>query len=189
MREQQLTQAQVFLDAHPQLVRAVGHASRIMRRYPGVLTSDRFIVHLTLMYICCASPAVAKDILLPAFRSVIWSTTNISYSRAVCNADGSIILLADAATQSTLAALVTQFEDAAAARGFVMQRRSGMEVFHTTIGTTDSSFPMQQVLQQINTEIPFWTPQPVRFDKFWLLSRHQLQFWPPESVLANGHLR
>jgi 2'-5' RNA ligase len=156
-----------------------------MKEYPGALTNDRFIVHLTLMYICCASPAIAKDILLPAFRSVAWASYNISYSSAVCNADGSIILRADEATQSSLAALVQKFESAAADRGFVMQARSTMEAFHTTIGTTNSTYPMQQALLHINNHIATWTPYPVEFDRFWLLSRHALEFWPPEEVVAS----
>ena len=184
-----VTRAQVLLDAHPALLQSVGRAVDIMKRYPGTLTNDRFIVHLTLMYICCASPAVAKGVLLPAFRSVRWRPPNISYAHAVCNADGSIILLADAATQRSLSTLVEQFEAAAAARGFVMQRRAGMEAFHTTIGTTTGSFPMQQALLDINSEISSWTPHPVQFDRFWLLSRHELQFWPPEYVLASTGFR
>ena len=174
------------LDAHPALVDSVGRAVDVMKRYPGVRTDDRFIVHLTLMYICCASPEIAKSILLPAFRSVSWKPMNISYSRAICNADGSVILLADAVTQASLAALVTEFEKASAARGFVMQARATMEAFHTTIGTVNSSFPMQQALLDINTEIPSWTPHPAQFDRFWLLSRHVLEFWPPAEVVSHG---
>jgi hypothetical protein len=155
-----------------------------MQRYPGARSDDRFIIHLTLMYICCATPAVAKSILLPAFRSVVWAPMNISYSHAVCNVDGSVILLADDDTQSLLAALVVQFEHAAAARGFVMQARATMEAFHTTIGTSNGSYPMQRALADINTAIPAWTPHPVLFDRFWLLSRDELQFWPPEEVVA-----
>ncbi len=155
-----------------------------MQRYPGARSDDRFIVHLTLMYICCVTPDIAKSILLPAFRAVVWVPLNISYSHAVCNVDGSIILLADADTQSSLSALAVQFEQAAAARGFVMQARATMEVFHTTIGTTNSSYPMERALADINSEIPLWTPHPVLFDSFWLLSRHELRFWPPEEVVA-----
>jgi 2'-5' RNA ligase len=173
-----------LLDAHPALIESVGRAIDIMKRAPGVLSSDRFIVHLTLMYICCASRDIARSILLPAFRSVSWQPLNISYSKAVCNADGSIILLADASTQASLSALVEQFENAAAARGFIMQARVTMEAFHTTIGTVNRSYPMQQTLIDINTEIPVWTPHSVQFDRFWLLSRDELQFWPPEEVVA-----
>ncbi len=156
----------------------------IMKRSAGVLSNDRFIVHLTLMYICCASRAIAQNILLPAFRSVSWQPLNISYSKVICNADGSIILLADDITQASLSALAQQFENAAAARGFVMQARATMEAFHTTIGKVNSSFPLQHALADINTEIPVWTPHAVRFDRFWLLSRDELQFWPPEEVVA-----
>ena len=181
-----VTPTQVLLDAHPSLVQSVGRAVDIMKRSAGVLSNDRFIVHLTLMYICCASRAIAQNILLPAFRSVTWQPLNISYSKAICNADGSIILLADDITQASLSALVQQFENAAAARGFVMQARATMEAFHTTIGTVNSSFPLQHALADINTEIPVWTPHAVRFDRFWLLSRQELQFWPPEEVVANA---
>jgi hypothetical protein len=63
--------------------------------------------------------------------------------QVVCNVDGSIILMADAPSQAALGALVQRFEAAIEAAGLPVVPRSTMEGFHLTIGTTNSSYPMQ----------------------------------------------
>ncbi len=66
--------------------------------------------------------------------------------QVVCNVDGSVILMADDASQAAFGALVQRFEAAIAATGLPVVPRSAMEGFHVTIGTdgtTNATYPMQ----------------------------------------------
>jgi hypothetical protein len=67
----------------------------------------------------------------------------MALEQVVCNVDGSVILMADDASQAAFGALVQHFEAAIAATGLPVVPRSSMEGFHVTIGTTNATYPMQ----------------------------------------------
>ncbi len=69
-----------------------------------------------------------------------------------------------------------RFEAAIVAAGLPVVPRATMEGFHVTIGTTNSSFPMQAALAAINAAIPVWTP-PLLISGFTF-------FFPPHLVKA-----
>lgn len=67
----------------------------------------------------------------------------MALEQVVCNVDGSVILMADDASQAAFGALVQRFEAAIAATGLPVVPRRSMEGFHVTIGTTNATYPMQ----------------------------------------------
>ena len=150
-----------------------------MRTFPGVNTDDRLDIHVSFMYVCCVTLAEIADKMLPALDGVKWAAPNVSFSRAVCNADGSIILMADDKSQAALGAVVAQLEAAMEAAGVpVTTPRSAMEGFHLTIGTTTAPFPMAEGLAAINAAIPEGTwaePFPLRNFAFWLPIPHEVR--------------
>jgi len=154
------TDGLALLLADGALVASVGKAVALMRGFPGVTSDDALDVHTTFMYVCCVTDAEIRGAVLPALDSVVWDPVTVSYSHAVCNKDGSIILYADAATQAAMSALVARFEAAVAAQGVWIQPRASMENFHVTIGTTNASYPMDDALAAINAAIPegAWAP-------------------------------
>jgi hypothetical protein len=153
------TDGLALLDAHVELLANIGRAVDIMRTFPGVNTDDRLDIHTTFQYLCCVTPSELLTKVFPALDAVQWAPVNISYSRAVCNKDGSIILMADEPSQAALGAVVAAFEAAIERTGVAVVPRASMEGFHMTIGTTNASYPMAQALEAINAAIPegTWT--------------------------------
>jgi hypothetical protein len=159
-----------LLDAHLELLTSIGRAVDIMRSFPGVNTDDRLDIHTTFQYLCCVTIEELIGKVYPALDAVKWAPVNVSYSHAVCNKDGSIILMADAASQAALGAVVEKFEEAIEATGVAVVPRSTMEGFHMTIGTTNATYPMEQALEAINAAIPegTWTaPFPIKNFAFY----------------------
>ncbi len=142
-----------ILDTHLELLSNIGKAVDIMRSFPGVTTDDRLDIHVSFQYICCVTIDEIVTKVFPAIDSVKWAPMNVSFSQAICNMDGSIILAVDDASQAALAAVVAEFEAAIEARGVVVVPRSSMQGFHMTIGATNSSFPMAEALAAINKAI------------------------------------
>ena len=128
-----------------------------MRSFPGVSSDDALDPHTTFMYICCLTNAELQ-MAFDAMDAVPWMPVRVSYEQAICNIDGSIILLADSATQSSMGALVARLEAAIEAVGLPVIPRSTMQSFHVTIGTTNASYPMATALDAINSAITDWSP-------------------------------
>jgi hypothetical protein len=166
-----------LLDGHLELLANIGRAVDVMRSFPGVATDDRLDIHTTFQYICCVTVEELVTKVFPALDSVRWAPVNISYSRAVCNKDGSIILMADDASQAALGAVVARFEAAIEAAGVAVVPRATMEGFHMTIGTTNSSYPMEEALAAINAAVPegTWTAP------FALTNFAFLRAWPTRA--------
>jgi len=163
------TDGLALLVADLPLLGSIGRAVDVMRRYPGVTSDDRLDIHTTFMYICCVTQTEITEKIFPALDSVAWAPVNISYSRAVCNEDGSIILMADDASQAAMAALVARFEAAVEAAGVpITTPRAQMEGFHMTIGTTNATYPMEAALAAINAAVPegTWTTDPFPISSF-----------------------
>ena len=158
---------------------SVGKAVEVMRRFPGVLTDDALDPHTTFQYLCCLTPAELTDKVFPAMDAVQWAPVRASYAKAVCNVDGSVILLADDATQAQMSAVVEQLEAAIVATGVPVVPRASMQSFHITLGTTNASFPMAEALAAINAAVTDWTPP---FDIF------EFSFFlpVPHTVRAHG---
>jgi len=64
--------------------------------------------------------------------------------------------------------LVQRFEAAMVAAGLpVPQPRTTMEPFHSTLGVVDGTkYPVDQVLSQINSAVPVFTPIPITIANF-----------------------
>jgi len=171
-----------LLDGHLELLANIGRAVDVMRSFPGVATDDRLDIHTTFQYICCVTVEELVTKVFPALDSVRWAPVNISYSRAVCNKDGSIILMADDASQAALGAVVARFEAAIEAAGVAVVPRATMEGFHMTIGTTNSSYPMEEALAAINAAVPegTWTAP------FALTNFAFLRAWPTRARARAG---
>ncbi len=171
-----------ILVSHIGLLDKIGRAVDIMRQFPGVNSDDRLDIHTTFMYICCVNEDDLVNKVFPALDAVKWAPTNISYSKVICNKDGSIILLADNTSQAVLGALVARFEAAIEATGIAVIPRASMEGFHMTVGTTKSSYPMQEALSAINAAIPpgTWTePFPLDNFAFWAPLFHEVKATQP----------
>jgi len=172
------TDGLALLDGHLPLLGAVGRAVDVMRSFPGVLTDDRLDIHTTFMYLCCVTLEEIALKVLPALDSVQWAAPNVSYSEAVCNKDGSIILMADAASQAAIGAVVARLEAAVVAAGVAVVPRATMEGFHLTIGTTNATYPMAEALAAINAAVPpgSWTaPIPLKNFAFLLPIPHEVK--------------
>jgi len=117
-----------ILLAHLELLGNIGKAVDIMRSFPGVNSDDRLDIHTTFLYLCCVTQTELSSKVFPALDSVAWAPINISYSKAVCNKDGSIILMADDMSQAALGALVARFEAAIEAADVAVVPRASMEV-------------------------------------------------------------
>ena len=116
----------------------------------------------------------------PALDSVKWAPFNISFSEAICNRDGSIILALDDASQVTMGAVVARFEAAIVAAGVPVFPRSKMQGFHMTIAATNDTFAMERALGAINAAIPAGT-----WSAPFALSRFAFLLPIPHLVLAN----
>ena len=171
------TDGLALLDAHLPLLGAVGRAVDVLRSFPGALTDDRLDIHTTFMYLCCVTLEEIALKVLPALDAVQWAAPNVSYSEAVCNKDGSVILMADAASQAAIGAVVARLEAAVVAAGVAVVPRATMEGFHLTIGTTNASYPMAEALAAINAAVPpgSWTaPIPLKNFAFLLPIPHEV---------------
>lgn len=168
-----------LLGAHKELQDNIDAAVAIAKRFPGLKTDDDLDIHTSWMYLCCLT--LDEHIrAAAALGAVKWAPVNISYSQAICNVDGSLILMADEASQAALGAQVAVFEAALVAAGIpVLVPRAEMEGFHLTIGTANSTYPMAEALAAINAAVPpgTWTsPFPLKDFVF---------FTPPFVVSAH----
>ena len=158
---------------------SVRKAVDVMRRFPGVLTDDALDPHTTFQYLCCLTPAELTEKVFPAMDAVQWAPVRASYAKAVCNVDGSVILLADDATQAQMSAVVEKLEAAIEATGLPVIPRATMQSFHITLGTTNASFPMAEALAAINAAVTDWAPP---FD----ISEFSFFLPVPHTVRARG---
>jgi len=154
------TDGLALLDAHFALLGSVGAAVDVARTFPGVLTDDRLDIHLTFEYLCCVTRDEIVAKVFPALDAVQWAPVDVSFSEAICNVDGSIILAADAPSQAALGAVVARFEAAVEAAGVAVVPRAQMQGFHVTIATTNATYPMAAALAAINAKVPrgAWSP-------------------------------
>jgi hypothetical protein len=172
------TDGLALLVAHEELVANVGKAVKIARSFPGVQTDDALDVHITFEYICCVTLEEIVGKVFPALDAVEWAPINVSYSEAICNVDGSIILAVDDASQAALSAVVSRFEAAIKATGVPVVPRATMQGFHTTIGTTNATYPMAEALAAINAAIPrgsWTTPFPLTNFAFFFPVPHEVK--------------
>lgn len=165
------TDGLTLLDDRAELVASVGRAVKIARTFPGVTSDDALVVHVSFQYICCVTTDEIVGKVFPALDAVKWAPVNVSFSSAICNKDGSIILAVDDASQAALGAVVARFEAAIEAAGVAVVPRSSMQGFHSTIATTSSGYAMEQALAAINAAIPpgSWTSAPVTLSSFAFL--------------------
>ena len=160
-----------LLDDRPELFASVGRAVAVARSFPGVTSDDKLVVHITFEYICCVTDAEIQGKVFPALDSVRWAPLNVTFDRAICNVDGSIILAVDAPSQAALGALVARFEAAVEATGVAVVPRASMQGFHVTIATTGANYAMADALTAINAAIApgAWTSQPITLSGFAFL--------------------
>jgi len=147
----------------------------IMEKHKGVTSTDRGVIHTSLQYLCCYS-IVTYTKWIDIMSSYSWASVNVTFDQAVCNMDNndsdhtSIIVLMDQASQAVMFNLVSRFEAEMKAHGIpVKYPRSGMEPFHVTLGVVDSSYPVQQVVAEINQQITEWSDVPINISNFLLI--------------------
>ena len=176
-----------LLDDHAELLGNIGRAVDIARSFPGVISDDALDIHVSFMYLCCMTVDDLRTKVYPALDAVKWAPFNISFSRAICNRDGSIILALDDASQATMGAVVARFEAAIVAAGVPVFPRSKMQGFHMTIAATNDSFPMEVALDEINAAVPAGTwAAPFALSKFAFLLPwpHQVRANLPAAAAA-----
>ena len=155
-----------ILDFNLDLLLNVNKAVKIMRTYPGVYTSDGLYVHTTFQYLCCVTKDELKNKVFPALDSIKWEPISLEYEKVICNQDGSIILIANNHTQIAMGQLLKNFEAAIIKAGVpIVRPRAEQEIFHITIGTTNSTYPMDIALNDINKNIKVWS-KPIVVNSF-----------------------
>jgi len=155
-------------------------AIAIMKQYPGVLTNDDDILHMTLQYLCCLS-VVEYTKAIEVMGAIKWAPLQIKFGQAVCNYGGdgganytSFIVYLDDESQKSVGAFVSQIETALSENGIkVIKPRSQMEPFHSTLGVVDDKYPVQEVLNLINTQIPVFNADPAIIHSFFMVA----PFW------------
>jgi len=154
-------------------------AVEIMKQHDGVKSDDIGFFHATLQYYCCYSATEYAQIAW-IIENIKWQPFNISFGQAICNFDDiekkgnssiSFVVLMDDESQKQMAAFVAMIEDTIESQGIpIHKRRSAQEPFHSTIGVVKSgAYPVDTVIDQINSAIPDFSPQPITISDFWML--------------------
>jgi len=169
-----------------QFQRNMAHAEKIIFDTDpfGVKSEDpELIMHMTLAYICCLTldQQLALEIYLTQFE---WETVNVTFSHVICNNDSidhlSFIVVVDELSQQKLGNFVLRIEKMLESYGVPIYRpRSEMEPFHSTLGVVRKSYPIDVVLNKINTNITVWNSVPIAIETFFVA-------FPPVFNYANN---
>jgi len=162
---------------HPgfdEFYKSLGTAISIMRKHSGVITDDYYFPHMTIQYMCCYDLLQYEDI-IGVINDFKWQPFNLTFDRVVCNNGGdgisefiSFIVLLDQESQDSMFAFVEGVENALKAKGIKIHRpRVQQELFHSTVGVVDGSYPVAQVLQQIKQALPKFNSIPMIADTYW----------------------
>eukprot|EP01121_Diplochlamys_sp_Union-15-3_P019049 TRINITY_DN7080_c0_g1_i1.p1 TRINITY_DN7080_c0_g1~~TRINITY_DN7080_c0_g1_i1.p1 ORF type:complete len:227 (+),score=24.67 TRINITY_DN7080_c0_g1_i1:50-730(+) len=151
-------------------------AVNIMRQYPGVLSDDSLLPHITVQYLCCLSFSQYVEV-IGVIGSLKWSPFNVTFDKVICNKGGngidsawSIVVLASQETQTVMANFVDSIEAAIIKAGIpVNTPRSRQEPFHSTIGVVSEGYPVDEVIKQMNQKIKQWNPIPMQIDSFAMI--------------------
>jgi len=168
-----------FLDQGPgdgftQFYDSATAAINIMCQYPGVITNDDWILHMTIDYLCCYSVVTYGEI-INIIAGVAWEPLNITFSNVICNYGGdgfsglnSIVVMLDDDSQARAQAFIERFEAAINASGIPIHLpRSEQEPFHSTLGVVEGSYPIEEVIAQINQQLPVFNQQPIEISSFF----------------------
>jgi len=161
-------------------------AIAIMNEYPGVITDDDWILHMTIDYMCCYSIITYGEI-INIMAGISWEPLQLRFSKVICNYGGddfsdlnSIIVLLDDESQAAAAAFIKTIENAINASGIPIHKpRSAEEPFHSTLGVVDSGYPIDKVIDQINQQFPVFNSEPIIISSFFSIL-------PPWIFNANG---
>jgi len=147
----------------------------IMEKYNGVESTDRGVIHTSIQYLCCYS-IITYTKWISVMENYGWESVNVTFDRAVCNMDNndsdhtSIIVLMDQASQTKMFSLVAGFEQEMEKHGITVKYpRSGMEPFHVTLGVVNKKYPVDQVLAEINEQVPMWSDVAINISNFLLI--------------------
>eukprot|EP01116_Phalansterium_solitarium_P012685 TRINITY_DN29196_c0_g1_i1.p1 TRINITY_DN29196_c0_g1~~TRINITY_DN29196_c0_g1_i1.p1 ORF type:complete len:231 (-),score=40.25 TRINITY_DN29196_c0_g1_i1:54-746(-) len=149
-------------------------AVSILRKYPGVISDDADVRHMTVQYLCCYNVDDFARI-VDIVRHIAWTPFNLTFAEVVCNLDHpghndstvSFIVLADAASQLRMAAFVAGVEQTIVSHGIPIHRpRSAQEPFHSTIGRVRADYPVAQVLAELQQAFGVFNTQPMIVDSF-----------------------
>jgi 2'-5' RNA ligase len=170
---------------YAQFYASFAKAVNILRSYPGVISDDYYVPHLTIQYLCCYTPMQWTRI-IEAVNAVQWAPFNLTFQKVICNNGGdgfksliSLIIVLDQKSQTLLGNFVDRLERAIKAAGIPIHRpRTEQELFHSTLGVVTGDYPVAKVMDQINTAIKVWNTVPMMVDSFW-------SFLPPWQFHAN----
>jgi hypothetical protein len=154
---------------------SVAIALAIMKSYPGVVTDDRVLLHMTLQYFCCYNPVQYEEIIYELKRFQ-WHPMDLRFNTTVCNVGGdgdsnytSIIVLLDDEGQQILGEFVASIEAHLISKNIPVHRpRSQMEPFHSTLGVVKPGYPVEEIVQRINTELPIFNSDPITLKAFFM---------------------
>jgi len=148
-------------------------AIQIIKKYPGVVSTDEDDLHSTLFYFCCYH-LVEYKVISDIFANYSWSPFEMKFDHAVCNSGGdsnstylSIIVTLEKSSEQKMQHLVKHMEHILEQEGIrIHVPRKHQEPFHSTLAVVDSSYPLDKVLKEINTQIPVFSPIPVTISCF-----------------------
>jgi len=155
-------------------------AIALMKQHGGVVTNDHDLLHMTVQYLCCYSVATYTD-MITIISKVKWAPLHLYFKGVICNNGGdgnsndiSVIVTLDPPSQQAVLSVVEQFEAAINASKIPIHKpRRDMEPFHSTLGVVTSSYPVSDVVDLINQQIPVFNTDPVIINSFFMVA----PFW------------
>jgi len=107
-----------------------------------------------------------------------WKPFKIKFSNVICNYGGggdpaanSIIVLLDKESQDYVASFVENIERLINASGIpVHVHRKDQEPFHCTLGVVNGSYPINDVIDEINRKHPVFNEYPIEIYSFFSTS-------------------
>ncbi len=143
--------------------KAAEKGAGLLRRHGRIEYDDDWILHTTVMYLCCLDDHTFYSKVVPAIESVPWQPFNVSFDVLHCNFDNStnrptatttsLIVLLSPDTQRVMGAMVDRFEQAIRGAGVPVAPRSGMEPFHSTLAVVPHRYPVAAGLAAVNGAI------------------------------------
>jgi len=162
----------------------------IMNKHPGVITDDKWILHMTIQYLCCYSfPDYVR--IVEILASLKWKSFKIRFSKVICNyggglssKDNSIIVLLDKESQDNVANFVENIEKKISDYGIPIHvPRKNQEPFHSTLGVVSGSYPINEVIDEINEKYPVFNEELIDIHSFFLVFCHLGYFTPMEQIM------
>lgn len=162
-------------EGHRQFITSFESAISIINKYPGVNSEDKIDLHMTLQYFCCYNAFTYAKI-AEVLATIKWRPIPLTFSKVVCNwedgkrAVASLVILLSPESESLLQDYVARIETELVQRGIPVRKpRSRMEPFHSTLAVVHPTYPIRQVLEELQAQIS--TPL------LFFLYKHLISTW------------